>query len=283
MQRTYDIPVELLSTPRRGTIFDLSSGWWPGMPVAAAHPPFQVVTYRTPRGMRSERLFPYAAGGNAVNYAFVTEIVSSTMHAGTHVDALCHVTCGDDNAWFGGHSADEFLGDHGALCDDASEMPPLVARGLLLDVPAAVRMERLPDGYRVGPDELRTACERQAVEPRAGDAVLVRTGLMRDWPDPLKVVSEQQAGLSIEGARWLQPFRPLLVGSDNTSVECAPSGVDEPQPVHRFLLREHGIYMLEWSYLEDLAQAGISEFLFVCAPLTIKGATGSLVRPLAIV
>ena len=54
-------------------------------------------------------------------------------------------------------------------------------------------------------------------------------------------------------------------------------------PVHRLLLVERGIHIIEVMNLTALAEAGVHEFLFVLAPLNIVGATGSPVRPLAVV
>lgn len=282
--RTHHVDPELLASVRTGQVFDLCSGWWPGMPSAPAHPPFQVATYRTPRGMRNDRAFAYAPGTNTVGCGFISEIVSGTTHCGTHLDALCHVTCGENDTWHGGHSANEHLGDFGALRDDASQLPPIIARGVLLDVPTALGMDQLPDGFPVGPTELQQTCARQRLELRDGDVVLIRTGMMRQWPDPVLMNRVDQPGLSLDGAEWLQTHAPAVVGADNTSVEVAPSGhAGDPQPVHRFLLRDHGVLLLEWVYLEDLAKAGAHEFLFVAVPLPITGATGSLVRPLAVV
>jgi kynurenine formamidase len=53
--------------------------------------------------------------------------------------------------------------------------------------------------------------------------------------------------------------------------------------VHVELLIKRGIFILELACLEDLACDGVREFLFVCLPLRIMGATGSIVRPIAIV
>ena len=282
--RTHHVDPALFATARTGQVFDLSSGWWPGMPLANAHPPFQVTTYRTPSGMRSEQSFAFAPGTNTVNYGYISEIVSTTTHAGTHIDALCHVTEGDDDSWHGGHSAHTHLGDRGALRDDASQLPPLVSHGVLLDVAGALGHEQLPDGFAISGADLERTCQAQHVEPREGDVVLIRTGMMSEWPDPHRMNRTAQPGLSLDGARWLQRHKPAVVGADNTSVEVAPSGhAGDPQPVHRFLLRAHGILLLEWVYLEDLAAAGAGEFLFLALPLPITGATGSLVRPLAIV
>jgi kynurenine formamidase len=48
------------------------------------------------------------------------------------------------------------------------------------------------------------------------------------------------------------------------------------------LLVEHGMPILEALNLTELAAAGAWEFLFVMTPLRLAGATGSPVRPLAI-
>ena len=281
--RSFPLPAGPLKSSDHTKAYDLSSGWWPGMPVADAHPPLQVTTYRTPQGMRADAVFPFADGANKENYAFISEVVSTTMHAGTHIDALCHVTDGDDDSWYGDHSAREYLGDFGALRDDATELPPFLTRGVLLDIPRALGVERLEGGQPVGPAELEAACHQQGVTPQAGDVVLLRTGFMREWPDSQAMSASAQPGLSLSGAQWLRRLDPVLVGADNTSLEVSPSGVPgEPQPVHRYLIRQHGIPILEWVYLEDLAADQVSEFFFIAVPLPIRGATGSLVRPLAI-
>ena len=54
-------------------------------------------------------------------------------------------------------------------------------------------------------------------------------------------------------------------------------------PAHRVLLVERGIYIIETMALEELAAAQVYEFVFVLSPLPLFGATGSPVRPLAVV
>lgn len=282
-RRLSEVALGALRAPEQGRVYDLCSGWWPGMPVAPAHPPFQIQTYRTPRGMRAQKAFAFS-GENTVNYSFISEVVSTTMHAGTHLDAICHITDGEEDTWHGGYSADQYLGDTGALRDDATTLPPILTRGVLLDIPAVLGVDALPDMHPVGEADLRAACERQGVSLKPADAILIRTGFMREWPDVERMNRVEQPGLALDGAKWLRRFEPTLIGADNTSLEVAPSQeVGEPQPVHRYLIRQHRIPILEWVYLEDLAADGISEFLFVCLPLPIRGATGSLVRPLAVV
>lgn len=280
---TFEIPVELLRRPTRGKAYDLSSGWWPGMPLAKGHPSFQVLTYRSPAGQRNQRDLRFL-DHNPKNFGFISELVMGTTHTGTHIDALCHITCGPDSCWHGGYSARDFLGDFGPLRSDASELPPLIKRGLMLDIPATRGMTRLPAEYPVGPADLEAACRRQGVTVQEGDFVLIRTGAMLGWPDEAAIAESAGSGLSLDGAQWLVERRMAAVGGDNAALEVDPSGLpDEFQPVHRLLIQERGLLILEWVNPEELARDGVSEFLFVCLPLPVQGATGSMVRPLAIV
>ena len=58
---------------------------------------------------------------------------------------------------------------------------------------------------------------------------------------------------------------------------------DLAMPVHVHLLVEHGIHIIECLNLEELAKAAAKEFLFIALPLKLEGATGSPVRPIAVV
>lgn len=106
---------------------------------------------------------------------------------------------------------------------------------------------------------------------------------MRFWPDTTSADFPEGSGVSLDGARWLSGFNPVAVGADTVAFECAPSGVEgSSQPAHVHLIWENGIPILELVNLEELAGAEVYEFAFLCLPLTVKGATGSMVRPVAI-
>jgi kynurenine formamidase len=279
---TPDSVLGALRIPSGGKVYDLGSGWWPGMPVHPIHPHFNVMTYRTPRGFNVQKDMPSLLGeNNTVGYSFISELVLGTTHTGTHIDALCHVTCG--NQWYGGHDVDEELGDFGALSGDASKLPAIVSRGVLFDIPALLGVPHCEQSFRIGADVLAAAAERQGTEVREGDTVLVRCGQMAYWPDPVAMDVAAGAGVSLDGAEWIAERRPLAVGADNVQLECTPTGVEgNPQPCHHLLIQQLGIPILEWVNLEGLARDSVYEFLFVCLPLTITGATGSMIRPIAI-
>lgn len=275
-----------LSLVKTGTVYELVSDWWRGMPSWDQHPRFDVIAYRTPRGERNQKdiaMVESSRGG--VEFNFVSELIMGTTHTGTHIDALCHVTCGVDDEWHGGHSANEYLGDFGAFDNDAAALPPLITRGVLYDIPALLGKDALPPHYSIGPDELQAALTRQGVEARPGDTAIIRTGQMHYWPDAARMAAESGgSGLSIDGARWLHERGVVAVAGDTVLLELEPSGIPgNPQPVHAFLIQEMGVPIIEWLSAEAISAAQVYEFLFVCLPLTIKGATGSMIRPIAVV
>jgi kynurenine formamidase len=243
------------------------------MPGHRVHPQFDVVTYRTPHGFRTQQdhgfLNPPA---NSVGYGFISELIIGTAHTGTHMDALCHVVCGDNDEWFGG-APPKVLGDFGAMDQDASTLPPVVTRGCCSTSRHARRelpRRRLPRHGR----RPRAHRRRTGVEVRAGDAVLIRTGQMQFWPDMAAMAVAVDAGVCLDGARWLARFRPSVVGSTTSPSVRAVLHRRRPQPVHVEMIRNNGIPIIEWIYLEELAEARQYEFAFVCLPLTVKGATG---------
>jgi kynurenine formamidase len=163
---------------------------------------------------------------------------------------------------------------------------PMVCRGVLLDVPRALGREALGPAHAVTAAELEVTCREEHVDVRAGDAVLVRTG----WPvgryhDAAALVGRGTGvpGPDESAARWLAQRDVRVTGADTIAYEwLAPDAGHSLLPVHRILLVENGIHIVEVMALEELAVDRVYEFLFVLAPLKLVGATGSPVRPLAI-
>lgn len=272
-----------LAQVRTGRIFDLDAGRFPGMPQWEGHPPFMLTTFRSPRGTAVQGDVELLEGpGNAKGFGFVSELLITGMHIGTHIDALCHVTC--NGTWCGGFESDAHLGDFGATRSDAATIPPIVVGATVLDIAGHRGVEHLPAGEAVTAGELAEveAAQRSPIAPRA--AVLVRTGLMSQWPDRRRFDAANGAGIDEGAARWLREERDVvLVGADTPAVEQIPSADPaHPHPVHEYLLRQQGVHLLENLWLEELAAAGAWQSVLVCLPLKIAGATGSMVRPIAI-
>ncbi|CAN5648233.1 cyclase family protein [soil metagenome] len=278
--------VEAARLVRQGRLISLAAARFPGMPLFPGHPPFQVLNYRTPRGIRVGELQPWGRVNDA-GLGYMAEYVMATSHSGAHVDALAHMTLGQDMHWYGGGSADENLGDHGPTHGDASALPPFFTRGVLLDAAGHRGVAHLGRGEPIDADELEAICAAQGTEVRDGDVVLIRTGYMSLWPDAERMAANKTAGPDISAARWLLERGVVATGTDTETYEVqpapdfGPSG--NPQPVHTLLLIENGIYLMESLDLEELARERVHEFLFVALPLKIRGATGSMIDAVAVI
>ncbi len=275
------------SLVREGRIYSLAQTRFRGMPVFPGHPAFEVLGYRTPAGIRAAGEQPWGPGANDAGLGYMSEIVFGTTHTGAHIDALAHMTIGPDDHWHGG-SAQTDLGDFGPLKGDASELRPIWALGQLYDVAGHRGVPSLGKGEPVMADELREVGLAQGIEePREGDVVLVRTGYGSHWPDRQAMAEHRGPGPDLSVARWLVERGVLATGSDTETYEVQPppdrGNPSNPQPVHTHLLIEHGVYLIESLDLEELARDSVYEFLFVALPLKIRGATGSMIDPVAVI
>jgi len=270
---------------REGRMFRLARERFPKMPLFPGHPTFEVLSYRTPQGIRASGEEPWGPPNDAC-LGFMSELVMGTTHTGAHIDAHAHMTVGADDRWHGG-SARSQLGDFGPVAGDATEIAPLWRRGVLYDVPGHRGTDALGAGEAVTADELLAIEAATGVAVGEGDVALVRTGYLSAWPDPERLAGHRGAGPDISAARLLVERAVAATGSDTETYEVQPAPdrgePSNPQPVHTLLLIEEGIYILESLDLEALAAAGIREFLFVALPLAIRGATGSMVDPVAVV
>lgn len=278
--------VEAARLVEEGKWYSLATARFPGMPLFPGHPPFQVLNYRTPPGIRAEGAQPWGPP-NEAGLGYMAEYLMATSHSGAHIDALAHMTIGDDNHWYGGGNTRDHLTDHGPSFGDAAKLPPFFTRGVLLDPPARRGVDALPPGEPVAAEELAAVAQAQGVEVGAGDVVLVRTGYLKYWPDSAAMAKHRTAGPDISAAEWLLERGVIATGTDTETYEAQPAPdraePANPQPVHTKLLIENGIYLLESVYLEELARDRVYEFLFVALPLKIRGATGSMVDPLAVI
>ena len=247
--------------------------------IAAGDPPFQIWMTHTPTG--TIRDDPMGVGGEQnelVGYS--GDVILMYTHCGTHIDALNHF--GYRGEIWNGFNEREHLSARRWRAAGADRQPPVIARGVLIDVAALHGVACLPDSYGIGTKDLTDALARQKTELRPGDVAIVRTGRMRAWPD-FEAFVLNEPGLNREGAEFLCKAGAIMVGADNIGVEQGPSADPENwQVVHTYLLAEAGVSMLEVANMEELSAEGLYEFAFVGACLRIRGATGSPMRPLAI-
>jgi kynurenine formamidase len=158
-----------------------------------------------------------------------------------------------------------------------------MTRGVLIDVAALKKLDVLPDAYEITAADLQQALARQNLTLQPGDAVVIRTGWSAFWGKDNARYVKSNPGIGVDAAQWLAKQNPMLVGSDNWSVEVAPNPDSSVSlPVHQVMLVVNGIHLLENLKLDGVAAAGVQEFAFVVQPLKIGGGTGSTVAPVAI-
>ena len=264
----------LLEVVRAGVrIYDLARPMQVGMPQSPNHPPFQLSMPRQHGDrMRDD-------GGSAAN-----DLLATGTHVGTHVDALGHVShCGE---LYGGADAAEAQRGGSLSSHGVDEIDPMVCRGVLLDVPSALGLDACEPAYEITPDDLDRAVERQGTDPGPGDVVLVRSGWGARWAEGEPFLGRETGvpGVGEAGARWIAARGVRAAGADTIAFERLPAGAGHALlPAHRVLLVEAGINIIETLVLDELASDGVTEFTFVLSPLHLVGATGSPVRPLAVV
>ena len=74
----------------------------------------------------------------------------------------------------------------------------------------------------------------------------------------------------------------VAVGCDNAAVEVIPFDDNDFLNIHKILLVNCGIYMLEFLNLIEPANDGIYEGMLSVGPLKVTGATGSPINPIFI-
>ncbi len=263
-------------------VYDLSVDYFIGMPSwqAAGDPPYQMWMTHTPHGDQVADSMKVGKETSAhVGYTGVA--ISMYTHMGTHIDALNHF--GLDGKIYNGFSAAEHLGDRGWKVTGAEKLPPIVARGVLIDLPRAKGVSMLADGYRVTKQDLQAALARQRTLLQRGDVVLVRTGRMQVYENA-QAYMKNPPGMGIEAARFLvEEGGAMIVGADNLSFEAFPSEVQGNYvPVHTYLLAQQGVPILELVQLEQLAKDGVYEFAFVGGSLKLRGSDAAPIRPIAL-
>lgn len=218
------------------------------------------------------------------------ERVRFTFNMGAKINGLAH--CGMGDLLYGGRSLAAYLAGGARELDTTTFGPPLVTRGLLLDVLgwylAAGRDDALssaPDGrplvrddHRITVEDLESCAAWAALPPFApGDAVLLHTGwgrLIRT--DPTRYLAANP-GVYLRETRWLAQFRPALVGADTWCFETIDPAItgDLVSPCHQELFVRFGIRLGEGLALDELAAAGVTQFVFCHAPLPAVRAVSS--------
>lgn len=281
-----------LSIPKSGRVYDL------GVPYARdsykfpGHSPGEVISFRSPGGIKQQR----DVGGfvdpavNPAQLAWHSAALFISDNVGTQIDGLAHITTGSDDHWYNGFREAEWGGDFGVRKCGGETIPPIIARGVMLDVAGLKGVDALPAHYPISVEDVEAAAARQKVELRPGDVVLVRTGTLRYWgkegADHAKIAAHDSAGISLTTAKYLVEQKgAMMLGSDTSGLECNPPAgeASSPIPVHEYLLIDQGVHIAEFHDLEQLAKDRVYEFCYIALVNKVLGAAaGFAMRPIAI-
>ncbi len=256
-------------------VYDLEQPRFAGMPIHPVHKPgyFYALHRRHRDTYRPETQGPRSSASG---------VLTMMEHSGTHIDALSHQANG--LRMFGDVAVDAAESPAGFSRLGIETVPPLVRRGVLLDVAGHQGKARLQARHEISADELTACAAAQGVEVRAGDVLLARTGYGTLWHDEAAYL--EAAGVARSGTLWAAEKGVVAVGADNMAWDVPD--VRDPETgatlfAHLYLLPQKGIYIIENVYLEELARDRVYTFAFVGIPLKLQGATGSPLRPVALV
>ena len=242
--------------------FDLAVPYFMGMPswVVLGDPKYDIWLTHTPQGE---------------GHAYSGTAIAMYTHVGTHICSLNHL--GRDGRFWNGWTAESHLGSR--TWRVGGSYPPIIARGVLLDVARARGVDCLPDSYAITASDL---IEAGADALERGDVALIRTGRMTRWPDADGFMTDPP-GLGMDGARWLaETAEVMCIGVDAGGEVLPPEEPGAFLPVHSYLLSNEGLPIVENLWLEDLSQSQVTEVAFLAFPLKLLGSTGAPVRPIAL-
>lgn len=223
-------------------------------------------------------------GGRLFGYdgSYNDDILHMWVGIGSQLDGLGHL--GEKGMYYNCNEDKDFASITGLKKLGAHNVPPLVGRGVLIDMAKHMGKPFLEAGQFFNEKEIQAAAQAQGVEIREGDVVLFHTG----WTDA-KLTADPKAwggtepGLGEGGAAWLASKNVMAVGSDTWGLEPVPPEKEgRPFFGHVILLKNHGIYILETMNTGPLVKDNVREFMFVLGQPRIRGSVQASINPVAI-
>ena len=209
------------------------------------------------------------------------DLMMTWLGIGSQIDGLGHV--GINHVYYNGVHAKDFTKVTGLTTFSISDIPPIVTRGVLLDIARLKGKKILDEGTAINRAEIEAAAKAQDIDLRKGDVVLFHTGWQNVAEEDGARFMKGEPGIGIEGARYLAEIGVIAVGADTFGVEVIPFETEgQIFPVHQELITKKGIYLLENMDTRALAEDDGWEFLFVLGQPRFVGAVQAIINPVAI-
>lgn len=210
------------------------------------------------------------------------DIFQGWFGIGPQIDGLGHL--GVNGMYYNCNHARDFADISGLTKLGIEKVPPIVARGIVLDMTRHFGVEYLAGGQTFTVDDVKAVELSQNTPVREGDVVLFHTG----WTDALLEADPAtwvsvEPGISEAVARYLAGKNVVAVGADTWGLDVVPSQQeDKPFIGHQILIQANGIYVLETMNTGPLIRDNAFEFLFVLGQAKVRGAVQMIINPIAI-
>ncbi len=256
-----------------------------------SHPLGIVIDMETPafppRGLSLQVVQPNQQGGKRLPFGYEASYNDDVAHLwfgiGPQIDGLGHV--GEGGMYYNCNDEKDFAAITGLTKMGVHNIPPMIGRGVLIDMAKHFKKDTLPAGMVINASDLQAAMKAQSIDLRQGDVVLVHTG----WTDGMlekdpKAWGSGEPGLSNDAAVFLASKNVMAVGADTWGVEAVPNKKkgDKLFYGHVTLLKENGIYILETMNTGRLARENVKEFMFVLGQARIRGTVQMIINPVAL-
>jgi len=237
-----------------------------------------------PRGLSLQVVQPNQQGGGrlfAYDGSYNDDLMQLWLGIGSQLDGLGHL--GQNGMYYNCNDEKEFAAITGLTKLGTHNVPPLVGRGVVLDMAKFFGKDHLPAGKFFTAADVQAASKAQGVTIGEGDVVLFHTG----WTDA-KLEKDPTAwasaepGISEDAAVWLAAQNVMAVGADTWGVDVVPPEKDgRPFWGHVVLLKENGIYILETMNTGPLVRDNVTEFMFVLGQPKVRGTVQMIINPVA--
>ena len=222
------------------------------------------------------------AGDFGWDVSYNDDLAQLWFGIGPQLDGLGHL--GEHGTFYNCNRGVDFVDFSGLKKLGTDKVPPLVGRGVLLDMARHFGVAAMGAGQPITSADIKAAATAQGVTVRPGDVVLIHTG----WTDAM-LASDPEAwaatepGLTNEAAAYLASLDPMAVGADTWGVEVVPPVQgDRVYYGHVEFLKKKGIYILETMNTGRLAEEKVHEFMFVLGQARIKGTVQMIINPVAL-
>lgn len=259
---------------KQGKITSLGQEYRNDMPQIWFHGPFFSYTYRDVEySLKKFKDYPNHLGSTVCRYEL-------SDHSGTHIDGLNHAS--RDYLVHGDLDIRDISDEVGTNSLGIETMPPVFTRGIMLDFTRLFGVETLEPGYEITVKDVEEAIDHFNIGLKEGDGLFFHTGYGKLWVTDNQKYMGDSPGPGEEVAKWMVKNKVSITGADTSPYEVTKTADKLLFPCHQILIRDAGVHLVENMRLEELSAEGINEFLFICAPLKLKGGAGSPVSPFAV-